>query len=179
MAIAAAALFSVAANPVGAHPLEQCFFGWTEVDGVVFEGSPEDPRHICLNEDHRHVWRDVILGTATLIPLYTLLYVLIMTPEALRHEKALRPGRWRLIWQPRRLHWELPRRHLLAHMCSFPPAYVAGYVATPPLLEWAFPPVSNLTVALYVLACGLITAVGARIWRRKRRRGTVAQALKL
>lgn len=167
-------LLSVAATPASAHPIEHCFFGWTEEDGVAVEGSPENPAHICRNEDHRHLWRNIILGTATLIPLYMLLYVLIMTPEALRQEKALRPGRRRLFWQPRRRHWELPQRHLLAHMCSFPPAYVVGYVLAPPLLERAFPPVTNLTVTLYVLACALTTALGARIWRHKRRQGAAA-----
>jgi len=168
-------LMAVAASPVGAHPLEHCFFGWTEIDGVAVEGSPEDPRHICRDEYHYHLWRNIIIGAATVSAIYPLLYALIMTPEALWQEKANRRGRWRLIVHPRQLCEALPRRHWLAYFCAFLPAYLAGYVAAPPLLEWAFPPVSKTTVTLYVFVCGLVAVVGWRIWVRKRRQGEPAQ----
>lgn len=169
------ALLEVTASPAGAHPLEHCFFGWTVIDGVAVEGSPTDPRHICRDEYHYHLWRNIIIGSATVAAMYTLLYALIMTSEALWQEKATRRGRWRLIVHPRQLRQALPRRHWLAHFCAFLPAYFAGYLAVPPLLEWAIPPVNKTTVMLYVFACGLVTVVGWRIWVRKRHQGEPAQ----
>ncbi len=171
----ALALTATAASPAGAHPVERCFFGWQEEDGVPVNGSPEDQRHICYDEYHTHLWRNIVIGTATLAALYPLTYALIMTPEALWQEKATRRGRWRLIARPRRLRQALPRRHWLAHFCAFVPAYLAGYVAAPPLLEWAFPPVSTTTVTLYVFVCGLATVAGWRILARKRRQGESAE----
>lgn len=169
-------LLEVTASPAGAHPLEHCFFGWTEVDGVAVEGSPDDPRHICRHEYHHHPWRNIIIGAATMSAFYPLLYALIMTPEALWQKKATRRRRWRLIVHPQRLRRALPRRHWLAFCCVFLLAYFAGYVVAPPLLEWAFPPVGLTTVALYVLVCGLSAVVGWRVWVRKRRRGELAQS---
>lgn len=96
-------LVAVAASPAGAHPQERCFFGWTEVDGVAVDGSPQDPRHICRDEYHYHLWRNIIIGAATMASVYPLLYALIMTPEALWQEKATRRGRWRPIVRPRQL----------------------------------------------------------------------------
>lgn len=170
----ASVLLVLAANPAGAHPLERCFFGWTEVDGVPVDGSPENPRHICYDEYHPHPWRNVIIGAATIAALYPLTYALIMTPEALWQEKATRRGRWRLIVRPRQLYRALPRRHRLAFWCSFPPAYLAGYVAAPPLLEWAFPPLSTAAVAVYVAVCALVAVAGSCTWVRKRRKGELA-----
>ena len=167
-------LTAVVADPAGAHPLEHCFFGWTEVDGVVVEGSPDDPQHICVDEYHHHVWRDIIVGASTMAAVYPLLYALIMTPQALWQEKASRRGRWRLIVRPRRLLRALPRRYWLAYFCSFLPAYLAGYVAAPAMLDWVFPPVSTATVALYVSVCGVVTVAGWRVWVRKRRKGEPA-----
>lgn len=165
------ALMVVAASPVGAHPVERCFFGWTEVGGVPVNGSPDDQRHICYDEYHPHPWRNIVIGIATLSAIYPLLYALIMTPEALWQEKATRRGRWRLIVHPQRLRRALPRRHWPAFFCAFLPAHLAGYVGAPPLLEWAFPPVSTTTVTLYVFVCGLVTVVGSRVWVHKRRQG--------
>ena len=65
-------LMAVAASPAGAHPVERCFFGWTVEDGVAVEGSPEDPRHICRDEYHYHLSRNLIIGAATLAALYPL-----------------------------------------------------------------------------------------------------------
>ena len=165
------ALMVVAASPAGAHPVEHCFFGWMEEDGVPVNGSPDDQRHICYDEYHPHPWRNLVIGTATLSAIYPLLYALIMTPEALWQEKATRRGRWRLIVHPQRLRRALPRRHWPAFFCAFLPAHLAGYVAAPPLLEWAIPPVSPTTVTLYVFVCGLLTVVGWRVWVHRRRQG--------
>lgn len=177
--VIASVLLVLAANPAGAHPLERCFFGWTEVDGVPVDGSPENPRHICRNDYHPHPWRNVIIGAATLAALYPLPYALIMTPEALWQEKATRRGRWRLIVRPRRLYRALPRRHWRAFWCSFLPAYLAGYLVAPSLLEWAFPPLSTAAVAVYVAVCGLVAVAGSRVWVRKRRKGELAASQQL
>ncbi len=170
LAIVFALLFT-SASPAGAHPLEHCSLGWTEVNGVPVEGSPEEPRTICRNDFHRHLWRNIAVSSATFVSLFTLLYALIVTPEALRQEKATRRGRWRLMLRPRQMYRTLPRRYWMAHWCSFLPAYLAGYLLAPAFLEWAFPPVSDVTVTLYVLACGFVAFVGWRIWARKRREG--------
>ena len=81
LAIAFALLFT-SASPAGAHPLEHCSLGWTEVNGVPVEGSPEEPRTICRNDFHRHLWRNIAVSSATFVSLFTLLYALIVTPEA-------------------------------------------------------------------------------------------------
>ncbi len=141
--------------------------GWKSVDGVPVEGSPEQPVLVCIEEFHRHRLRDVIISTATISAVYLLLYALIITPEAARQEKQSRPGRWRLLLRPRQLARALPRRYWVASWCSLFPACVLGPVIVPEFLEWAFPPVSNLTVALYVLLCGIITVISARILAHK------------
>ncbi len=157
----------VLADPAGAHPLEHCTMGWKSVDGVPVEGSPEQPVLVCIEEFHRHRLRDVIISTATISAVYLLLYALIITPEAARKEKQSRPGRWRLLLRPRQLGRALPRRYWVASWCSLLPACLLGPVIVPEFLEWAFPPVSNLTVTLYVLLCGIVTVIGARILARK------------
>ena len=146
--------------------------GWKSIGGVPVEGSPEQLALVCLEEFHRHRLRDVIISTATISAVYLLLYALIITPEAVRQEKQSRPGRWRLLLRPRELVRALPRRCWVASWCSLLPACVLGPVIVPELLEWAFPPVSNLTVAMYVFLCGIVTLIGARIVARKGKQAT-------
>lgn len=186
-------LVVVAASPAGAHPPERCFFGWTEVDGAPSEGSPDNPVRICLDQpchayssfnfvggapddficfsgSHRHPWRDSIIRLASFAALCPLLYVLIMTPEALRQMKEAKRS-WRLLAHSRRRHEALPRRHWLAWWCGLAPAFLFISAAAPHLLEWLFPPVGTITVTIYVVVCGLIALVGWRIWTRKRQQG--------
>lgn len=139
-------------------------------------GAPDD--FICFGS-HRHPWRDGIIRLASFVALCPLLYALIMTPEALRQEKATRRGRWRLIVRPRHLYGALPRRHWVALWCGYTPAFLFSYVASPHLLEWLFPPVGTFTMALYVSACGLVTVVGWRVWTRKRQQGEQAASQQL
>ncbi|WP_420622096.1 hypothetical protein [Candidatus Poriferisodalis sp.] len=77
------ALLSAAASPAGAHPIERCFFGWMEEDGVPVNGSPENPRYICHDEFHRHPWRDGVIIGSTSAAVAAALFALIITPEAL------------------------------------------------------------------------------------------------
>lgn len=190
------AFVAVAASPAAAHPPERCFFGWTEVDDAPLDGSPDNPVQVCLDQpcsaysslhfvegapddficvwpfgSHRHPWRDGIIRLASFAALCPLMYALIMTPEALRQEKATRRGRWRLIARPRQLYRALPRRHWLAYWCGFAPAFLFSSAAAPLLLEWLFPHVGTITVTIYAAACGLIALVGWRIWTRKRQQG--------
>ncbi len=161
------------------------------MDGAPVDGGPDNPVQVCLDEpcraypsihfvgdapddhicvaSHRHPWRDGLIRLASFAAFCPLLYALIITPEALAQMKEARHVGWRTIAHRRRLYEALPRSHWLAWWCGFAPAFIFSSAASPLLLEWLFPPVGTVTVALYVVACSFVTVVGSRVWTRKRR----------
>lgn len=178
-------LLVVAAPHAGAHG-DGCFAERIEEQGRTTWSQPDSAGPYCDTYRHDHSTRDAIVKGATSFAVLSLLYGLIITPEALRqtkalsedlrHEKPADRGRWQSFVPRLRRYRAMPRRYWLTYWCATLLALLAS-IAAQMLLWSAFADISNTTATLYVFVCVFSTAFGACMLMRKRRESRETESL--